>query len=601
MLTIRLLGKPALERDGRPERPPRGRKSWALLAYVVLESRCPSRRQLASMLFGDADDPLGALRWTLAELRRCLGEGISLEGDPVRCTVRPDTVIDVRVLSAGDDPAGLLDLTGELLEGLDIAGNEIFDSWLVVERHRLAALLEARLRQAAVSLLATGRATTAVPFAARVVEMNALDEANHELLARALALSGDQTAALRQVTVAEDLIRRELGISPSPALREAALIGEHSAMTAPVSGRAAALSEMDAGRAALAAGAVDAGLQCLRRAVNEAEACGDLALKGQALNALGGALVHAARGRDEEGSILLREAVEIATQVGDDRTAVVAFRELGYIDVQAGRRRTAEEWLAKADTVADTDEDLAAISGVRGMNDSDRADYPAAFDHLRSSVEHAERAGDRRQQAWSLSLIGRAHMLRGERSQATAALLRSVELVEQERWLAFLPWPQTLLAELNLRAGDGQASDALERAWYLACQLNDACWESMAARGLGLLATARGERAAADQWLAEAAARSTRLSDRYQWVHGHVLDTLITVLLDRGDAAQAAPIVDSLARLAARCEMPELTVRAYMHRHRAGDRTALQSAQLLARSIDNPALSNLLHAAPARL
>jgi tetratricopeptide (TPR) repeat protein len=311
--------------------------------------------------------------------------------------------------------------------------------------------------------------------------------------------------------------------------------------------------------------------------------------------------VHAARGRDEEGSILLREAVELATQVGEDRTAVVAFRELGYIDVQAGRRRTAEEWLAKADTVADTDEDLAAISGVRGMNDSDRADYPAAFDHLRSSVEHAERAGDRRQQAWSLSLIGRAHMLRGERSQATAALLRSVELVEQERWLAFLPWPQTLLAELNRRAGDGQASDALERAWYLACQLNDACWESMAARGLGLLATARGERAAADQWLAEAAARSTRLSDRYQWVHGHVLDTLITVLLDRGDAAQAAPIVDSLARLAARCEMPELTVRAYMHRHRAGDRTALQSAQLLARSIDNPALSNLLHAAPARL
>jgi hypothetical protein len=215
-------------------------------------------------------------------------------------------------------------------------------------------------------------------------------------------------------------------------------------------------------------------------------------------------------------------------------------------------------------------------------------------------VEHAERAHDRRQQAWSLSLIGRAHMLRGERSQATAALLRSVELVEQERWLAFLPWPQTLLAELDMGVGDDKASDALERAWYLACQLNDACWESMAARGLGLLATARGERAAADQWLAEAAARSTRLSDRYQWVHAHVLDTVITVLLDRGEQAEAAPAIDGLSRLAARCEMPELTVRAYVHRHHTGDPAALQSAQLLAKDIDNPALHELVQHGPVR-
>jgi tetratricopeptide (TPR) repeat protein len=173
--------------------------------------------------------------------------------------------------------------------------------------------------------------------------MNPLDEANHELLTRALARSGDHTAALRQVAVAEDVIRRELGMSPSPALREAGLTGGHSAMTAPVSGRAAASSEMEAGRAALAAGAVDAGLQCLRRAVTEADSCGDLALKAQALNALGAALVHAARGRDEEGSILLREAVELATHVGDDRTAVVAFRELrpSFCDVSRWSRRNA--------------------------------------------------------------------------------------------------------------------------------------------------------------------------------------------------------------------------------------------------------------------
>jgi hypothetical protein len=37
-----------------------------------------------------------------------------------------------------------------------------------------------------------------------------------------------------------------------------------------------------------------------------------------------------------------------------------------------------------------------------------------------------------------------------------------------------------------------------------------------------------------------------------------------------------------------------------MHRHRAGDPTALQSAQLLAGSIDNPALEELVQAGSTR-
>src|SRR5664279_3692011 len=55
MLTIRLLGAPGIERDGLPLRSPRGRKSWALLAYLLLAERPPNRRYLAEMLFSDAD------------------------------------------------------------------------------------------------------------------------------------------------------------------------------------------------------------------------------------------------------------------------------------------------------------------------------------------------------------------------------------------------------------------------------------------------------------------------------------------------------------------------------------------------------------------
>lgn len=596
MLTIRLLGPPAIEREGRQIRPPRGRKAWALLGYLLLAERPPSRKHLAEMLFGDADDPLGALRWTLAELRRALGAADVLSGDPVEVRLGDDVVVDLDLLTRDrTDTAALLDVDGELLEGLQLVSSPEFDSWLSVERHRVSALVEARLRQATVALLTTGRAADAVAYASRVVARNPLDEGNHELLVRSLAMSGDRAAALRQVALCEDVLRRELGIKPTSAVREAATAVSGSSMLPPLRGRPAVVSQLDAGRAAIAAGAVDAGLQCLRRAVAEAARCPDVALQGRALTALGGALVHTVRGRDEEASVVLQQAVQLAASAGDRATAATAYRELGFVEVQAGRPAMADKWLTRAQALAETDAENAAVLGLRGMNASDRGDYPAAFARLHESIELARRGADARQEAFSLSILARAHLLRAERSQAANVLARSLELVHEQRWMAFLPWPQTLQAEIDLSAGDvDAAADRLEQAWTLACQLDDPCWEGMAARGLGLLGVRRGDHAAATAWLAEAAQRSNRMPDRYQWVHAHVLDTMVTTALDRDEGERARPFVESLAALAARCEMRELVVRAHVHRFRLGDRTALAAARLLAADIDNPALAQLL-------
>jgi hypothetical protein len=136
MVTIRLLGKPAVDHEGQSDRSPRGKKAWALLAYLVLSERPPTRRQVAEMLFGNADDPLRALRWTLAELRRCVGDALTLDGDPLQYTAARATLIDVALLADDDtDPATLLDMDGVLLDGVDLSGHEAFDSWLIVARH----------------------------------------------------------------------------------------------------------------------------------------------------------------------------------------------------------------------------------------------------------------------------------------------------------------------------------------------------------------------------------------------------------------------------------------------------------------------------------
>jgi tetratricopeptide (TPR) repeat protein len=279
---------------------------------------------------------------------------------------------------------------------------------------------------------------------------------------------------------------------------------------------------------------------------------------------------------------------------------VSAHRELAFVEVQAGRRATAEDWLDRATAIAETDSELAAILGVRGMNASDTGRYPAAFEHLRESVERAARAGDERQQAWSLSLVGRAHLLRGEVSQAAVTLAESIELIQRQRWVAFLPFPQTMQAELELSRGDlTAAADHLERAWMLALQVDDPCWEGLTARALGLMHAVSGDHTAANGWLAEAATRAIRVPDRYQWVHAHVLDAMVATALDRDDVERARPWAMTLSALAARCELKELVVRAHLHRGRMGDPAAAASAAALAKDIDNPALATLVAGGPA--
>jgi DNA-binding SARP family transcriptional activator len=600
MLNIRLLGSPSIDRDRMPIAPPRGAKSWGLLAYVLLTERPPARQQLAELFFADADDPLGALRWTLSELRRAVGPAVSLTGDPLMARLNGEVTVDVRLLrDNAADPDALLQAGGVLLDGVRLRACAEFESWLVVARHRLAAEFEAKMRGAAIELLAKDRAEQAIPFASRAVATNPLDEGNHILLVRSLAAAGDHHSAKQQVAVCQDLLRRELGVETSAALLDAAMLRPGATTTLPLTGRGAAVSQLEAGRAAIAAGAVDAGVECLRRAVSDAALVRDIPLQARAGVTLGSALVHALRGRDDEAAIVLLESIGLASQAGDRETSVRAHRELGYIEVQAGRRKAAHGWLTKARELADTDADLAAILGVQGMNASDFGDYSAAFGHLGESVERARLCGDDRQRAWSLSIAARAHLLRDEHSQAGAALAASLEIVRAQRWMAFLPWPQALQAEIDVHEGRlHDATNNLEQAWSLGCQLGDPCWEGMAARGLGLLHASRGDAYAATRWLTEAVRRINQVTDRYQWVHAYALDAAVGTALEVGNEQAAVPLVEALASLTARCEMQDLLVRAQIHQSRLGDPAALASARRLAATIDNPALTRLLDHSP---
>jgi DNA-binding SARP family transcriptional activator len=592
-LAIRLFGKPQIERDGVPVPPPRGRKTWGLLAYLLLCERAPPRSRVASLLYSEAEDPLGALRWSLADLRRTLGTTVSADGDPLELTLPAGASVDITALTAPGNELPFRRLEGELLEGLAFPSSPVFESWLGVMRRHLDGANRALAHDEALTRLAAGDAAGAVELAAQLVSEDPIDQAGQELLIRSLARAGRRQAAERQLAECEEVLRRELGVAPGPALRSAVGETDRTPLEA-VGDSEIALGQLEAGRAALDAGTVEPGVQIIRQACAEAAASGDPRVQARALAALGSALVHAVRGRDEEGAVCLHEALQLAEGCGERAVAAAACRELGYIDVQAGRGPSAGRWLMRSTELVKGNEELCAVLGVRGMALSDRAHYGAALDLLNKSVARAERCGQRRQAAWSLSLVGRVHLMRGELSLALPRLDESLALVAAERWTAFEPWPEVLRAEASLLMGrPDQAGERLDHAFRLACQLGDPCWEAMGARLMGLLAAQANDTAKAREHLADALSRATRVSDAYQWVHAHVLDSSAALAVKTG-GEDAAEIVDRLAELAARCGLRELVVRAHVHRSRLGASGALESARVLAGEIDNPMLEALV-------
>jgi len=593
-LAIHLLGSPRVVIDGQVMDAPRGQKVWAVLAFLIRSHHPVSRQQLAGMLFAEAEDPLAALRWNLSELRRLLGS-TGLRGDLLDLKLEPLTYVDVSVVTRGAwaEAIQVPGLDQEFLGGLRFSTCPVFEVWLATERRHLQATAEAVLREAALAQLAVGSRDEAADLAGRLVRQNPLDENYQALLVRCLAAAGDGVGAARQVAACRELFMRELGVQPGATLDAAMRTVTANPTARPVVGRAAVLAQIEAGEAAIGAGALDAGLQCLRRAVVEADSKSDTAVRARALVALGSALVHAARGRDEEGATALHEALAVG-ETHLSPYAAAACRELGYVEFLRGRYDRAHVLLRQAGTLAEQDRaEQARIAIVRGSVLSDTAHYGASIDVLVHAREEAQALGDSKQLAYALSMLGRSLLLHGDLTEAAKVLDQSISIARQ-LWTAFLPWPQSLRAEVDMLLGHvDAASERFEHAFALGCQLGDPCWEGIAGRGLGRVAMLRGEPQRAVEILLDAIARSTRLPDGYLWGNAYALESLCDLAVTH--KMPRAPVwIEELQTLAARAGMRELTVRALLHRSALGDVESGEAARLLAGEIESPPLRNVV-------
>ncbi|MGV8853900.1 MAG: alpha/beta fold hydrolase [Devosia sp.] len=157
------MGELRVLSQGRPLGLPASRKARALLGFLLATGRPHRRERLCELLWGMPDDPKAALRWSLSKLRAVVDtperprivadrERVQFDAEGVAVDIR-DIYSSLRQRGARLAVPQLQQMAGQLdqqlLDGLDGAGDDTFDAWLVAEREDAAIARVAVLRQLA--------------------------------------------------------------------------------------------------------------------------------------------------------------------------------------------------------------------------------------------------------------------------------------------------------------------------------------------------------------------------------------------------------------------------------------------------------------------
>jgi predicted ATPase/DNA-binding SARP family transcriptional activator len=233
-MQVRLFGELEAELAGVPV-PVRGAKQRALLALLALQPGRPvSADRLIDVLWGDgqAAHPANALQAQIGQLRRSFGPaaiitteaGYALDAGPddVDVVRFEQLVAQGRRLAETDQAANasaaLADALG-LRRGAPLA-DFAYAGYFDAERARLDELTLVAIESRAEADLALGRHGELAAELAALCHEHPLRERLRELLILALYRSGRQAEALRAYAEIRELLAREMGIDPGPALRE---------------------------------------------------------------------------------------------------------------------------------------------------------------------------------------------------------------------------------------------------------------------------------------------------------------------------------------------------------------------------------------------
>ncbi len=563
---VRLLGRPSLEVDGQTRHLP-GRKPWALLAILLLDPAGTSRRDLIARGWPEADDPFGALRWSLVQVRRAIAplEVVQRDGRLVIADRGPAEV-DAEVVLAGrcDATDTWVDLGPELLEGFDFADAPDLDRWLTLQRSRVrSAAVEALLWAA--TALATDQPARACTFAERALSIDPFVDPAHRLIVECQIRLGDRSGAAAYADQVTRLYRKELGTDPPEMLVRLPRVPVDEvepdrAVDARPSGTIEARTLIELARARLDAGDYGSALDLGRRAASGAAETGDPWLEARAAVDLGTALAHSICGKDREADILLNQALRLAFALDDPSLAAEVEREIGYLHFLEADYGAAEAGLERAIALAvDAGDDLqrGRALAILGACRSDRADFVAAEPTLRSAIEVMAFAADERWPAYALTFLARLETRTGRPELGMASAAAAATAARTTGWLSLLPWPLAVLGESQFQLGQVRAaSSTFGEAYALAREIDDPCWLGISLRGMALVARSDGDVRRASDLLGEGVRCLRSQPGAYAWAEA----LLLTDLVDLENGADPEHL-EAAERIVTRGPMPDLAAR----------------------------------------
>ncbi|MBN1261787.1 MAG: winged helix-turn-helix domain-containing protein [Anaerolineae bacterium] len=251
-LSITLLGAFETTREERPITVLKLSAARGLLAYLLLEAPAWCNRETLADLFWPeqlAARGLHSLRQALSRLRHALQQPgdppfLEIERERIRCLPADDLYLDVwdftqritqitnwppfngKTLMQSPNPAFVSDFVlTALREAVEVYRGDFlsnlrhdslpFEDWIRLQRERYhRQALEALYVLAAV-YEAQGNYAQACLYARRQIIMESWREEAHQQLMRALAFSGQRSAALEQYQRCREILKTELGVEPA--------------------------------------------------------------------------------------------------------------------------------------------------------------------------------------------------------------------------------------------------------------------------------------------------------------------------------------------------------------------------------------------------
>ena len=229
MLQVRLFGQFDVRADGKRVAIA-SRAGQSLLAYLLLSAGTAHRRErLAGLLWPDISDDRARrnLRQELWRVRKAIGSQLDAQSDIIQAdeyTVTfnraADYWLDVAQL---DRPVAPDEALSDLINQLQLYQGELlpgfYDDWIVLERERLQAQFENKMKRLLEDLCREQRWSTVLEWGERWIALGQTPEPAYRALMAAYAALGDRAkmaATFERALVALD---KDLGVEPSAETR----------------------------------------------------------------------------------------------------------------------------------------------------------------------------------------------------------------------------------------------------------------------------------------------------------------------------------------------------------------------------------------------